>query len=98
MVRPGCSESQREIVEAATWWPWRAGGFFQGVAAEIQREGFEDFAYGIGFVTHGPRAWRERAPACATPVERHALKFLLPRAFLYEARAVAMRTALGRFD
>ena len=102
MVSAGCSESHREIVEAATGCPWRdemvRAVFFQGAAAIVLREGFEDFVDGIGFVAHGPRARREGAPACAAAVKRHALKFLLPRALLYEASAVAMRAAFGRFD
>ena len=87
---------------------WRGGvpvargefgrGFLQGIAAVVQREGFEDFVDGIGFVAHGARAWREGAPARATAEERDALKFLFSRALFYEGAAVAMRAALGRFD
>ena len=87
-----------ENIEEAIHVTAKLAGGKPAVAAVVQREGFEDFVDGIGFVAHGARAWREGAPARATAEERDALKFLFSRALFYKGAAVAMRAALGRFD
>ena len=52
----------------------------------------------MGLVAYGARAGREGAAARPATIERNGLQLLVARAFLDEARAVAVRAAIGRFD
>ena len=73
-------------------------GRFKRVAAIVQRECFEDFREGIGFIADCQWAWWERATARATAIERNVLQLFLACAFFDEAFAVAMGTPIRRLD
>lgn len=74
------------------------GGLLEGVAAIVERERFEDFTHGIGFVAKRARTGSECASARATAPECYSLQFLLAKSFSYDAPAVAMRAPLWIFD
>ena len=56
-------------------------GRFKRVAAIVQRECFEDFREGIGFIADSQWAWWERATARAPAIERNVLQLFLACAF-----------------
>ena len=74
-----------------------SGRFFEGRAAIVQRQRFENFIDGIRLVADRPRAWRECATARAATEERNGLKLFLARAFFDEAFAVAVWATIGMF-
>ena len=75
-----------------------AAGIFEGVAAIVCRESFEDFVQRIGLVAHGARAGRESTPAPSTPEQADSFQLLGARSLGCDLRAVAGWAAVGRFD
>ena len=67
------------------------------VAEVVPREGVEDDACGIGLIVQSRGRRCEHAFTSAAAPQLNGFKFFLPRSFLCQVAAVAVRTTVGTF-